>query len=194
MSDDTLLDAARDCACAFGVRHTSLAGIARQAGVSRMTLYRRFPDVGSVIAALLSRDFGALLHRVRAQHGTAGTARERLVRGVVATVRTLASDPLMRTTLQHDGEFILPYIVERLGTTQRQAEEFIAEQIMAGVADGSVRNGRGSTQSRTVLLIAQSFVFSARAATADLDHEALLSELEHTLHAMLRPHEPEGTR
>ncbi|WP_233345948.1 TetR/AcrR family transcriptional regulator, partial [Saccharomonospora iraqiensis] len=70
--DDVLLDAARECVLARGVRRTTLTDIARTAGVSRMTLYRRFPDVRSVLAALMTREFGALLREVSTRAGGVG--------------------------------------------------------------------------------------------------------------------------
>ena len=43
--DDRVLDAARACVLDVGVRRTTMTDVARRAGVSRMTLYRRFPDL-----------------------------------------------------------------------------------------------------------------------------------------------------
>ena len=58
---DRILAAAADCVLAFGVDRVTLAEIARRARVSRPTVYRRWPDTGSVLAALLtSRIVGAL--------------------------------------------------------------------------------------------------------------------------------------
>ena len=51
--DDAVLDAARDCVLGYGVRRTTLTDVARRAGVSRMTVYRRWPDVQSLIGSTL---------------------------------------------------------------------------------------------------------------------------------------------
>ena len=57
VEDDALLDAAQACVLAVGVRRTTMTDVARRAGVSRMTLYRRFPDVTSLMQALMTREF-----------------------------------------------------------------------------------------------------------------------------------------
>ena len=57
----TALDAARECVLAVGVRRTTVTDVARRAGVSRMTLYRRYPDLEAVLAALMTREFGRLI-------------------------------------------------------------------------------------------------------------------------------------
>lgn len=191
VSDDVLLDAARTCVLASGVRRTTLAEIARTAHVSRMTLYRRFPDVRSVLAALMTREFGALLRSASAGAATAGSARERLVDSSVAAVHALVGDRLMRTVLDLDAELLMPYVVQRLGATQRLAEQVLTAQVTAGHQDGSIRRTDTAAQVRAVLLVVQSFVLSLRPATADVDEAALLAELRHILDTTLRP---ESTR
>src|SRR5439155_16686451 len=46
-TDESVLEAARACVLAVGVRRTTLTDVARRAGLSRMTLYRRYPDVNA---------------------------------------------------------------------------------------------------------------------------------------------------
>jgi hypothetical protein len=60
-ADDGVLDAARTCVMAVGVRRTTFSDVARRAGVSRMTLYRRFPDLETLLSALMTREFGRLV-------------------------------------------------------------------------------------------------------------------------------------
>ncbi|OLT39959.1 TetR family transcriptional regulator [Saccharomonospora sp. CUA-673] len=191
VADDALLDAAKECVLADGVRRTTLTGIAKAAGVSRMTLYRRFPDVRSVLAALMTREFSALLQGISGDLDTGDTARARLVAHAVAGVRHLGTDPLLRTVLDRDAELLLPYITERLGATQRVAEDGLRAFVDQGHTDGSIRVGDPSTQARSLLLLLQSFVLSRRPATTDdestVDDDALLDELAHLLEGALKP-------
>src|SRR4030081_1560333 len=76
VADDVLLDAARTCVLAVGVRRTTLAEIARTARVSRMTVYRRFPDVRSVLAALMTRECSGLLRTAGERGADASGSRE----------------------------------------------------------------------------------------------------------------------
>ncbi|MFD9895915.1 TetR/AcrR family transcriptional regulator [Amycolatopsis sp. NPDC059027] len=185
--DDVLMDAARQCVLAVGVRRTTLAEIARTAGVSRMTVYRRFPDVRSVLSALMTREFGGLLRHAGEQGSGAKNSRERLVLIAVSGIRSLAGDPLFRTLLDVDPELLLPYIVERLGRTQRFAEKVVHQLLAAGHRDGSIRRANVGAQARSVLLLVQSFAFSLRPATTDIEEAALMAEFAHVLDASLRP-------
>ena len=185
--DDTVLDAARDCVLALGVRRTTLSEVARRAGVSRMTLYRRFPDVNSLLAALMTREFGALLGQVASGANGSGHTRRRLVGCVVEGVRLLSASPLLRSVLEVDPQLLIPYVFERLGSTQRIAEQFLHDQVLAGHADGSIRRGDTSAQVRMLLLTAQTVVLSLRPATSDIDEDALFTELARMLDAALTP-------
>ena len=187
VSDDVLLDAARRCVLAVGLRRATLAEIARTAKVSRMTLYRRFPDVRSVLSALMTREFGSVLHKASDEGVGAPTARERLVRSATAAVRLLNDDELMRTVIDIDTEVLMPYVVDRFGGTQRLGEQAITAHIEDGHRDGSIRTGELAVQARAIMLVVQSFVLSLRPATADLDAGRLLGELGRLLHAALRP-------
>ncbi|MBX6766478.1 MAG: TetR/AcrR family transcriptional regulator, partial [Actinomadura rubrobrunea] len=89
-TDDAVLDAARDCVLAVGVRRTTLTDIARRAGVSRMTLYRRWPDVRTIVGDLMTREWIAVA--AAAQPPDDGRpVRERLVESLVEGVRAFRS-------------------------------------------------------------------------------------------------------
>lgn len=181
-----LLRAARECVLVNGVRRTTLTGIARRAGVSRMTLYRRFPDVDSVVTALMTVEFGEILDLARAAEPT-GNVRQRLVSATVHGVRLLQAAPLLQRVLEADAELLLPYLVQRLGSTQLAAEGFLREYLVEGHADGSIRPGDPAVQARSLLLLVQSFVVTAGPATSDIDPDDLAAELTKLLDGALRP-------
>src|SRR5919204_1676561 len=118
--DDRLLDAARACVLAVGVRRTTVTDVARRAGVSRMTLYRRFPDLEGILRALMTREFGRLV-ATAAEQAAGATTRERVVAMVTHGSRALAEDPLFVRLLDVDPELLLPYVTQRLGGMQKMA-------------------------------------------------------------------------
>lgn len=188
VDDTALLSAARECVLENGVRRSTLTEIARRAGVSRMTLYRRFPDVSSMVTALMTSEFSDVLRRARAAEGT-GTARRRLITALINGVRLLQEAPLLRRVLETDSELLLPYLVDRFGSTQLTAENFLRGYLVAGHADGSVRRSDPGTQARVLLVMAQSFVLSVKPATTGTDTRTLSAELATQLDAALRPAE-----
>ena len=152
-----MLDAARACVMAVGVRRTTFSDVARRAGVSRMTLYRRFPDLEAVLSALMTREFGRLVSDARGAGGA--TCRERAVAMVVGGAERLHADPLFARLLDVDPELLLPYVTVRLGGMQRMAIAGLAEELRAG-DDGSVRAGDPDVLARGVELMARGFVLA----------------------------------
>lgn len=168
----TLLDAALACVMDVGLRRTTLADVARRAGVSRMTVYRQFTDLDTLVSALLTRELVQVITDVEQEVAALPTARQRLVEAAVQTVARTAAHPLYQRILDLDPELLLPLIVDRFGSTQRAAMELVSAQLAKGQADGSIRPVDVATAATVLQLTTQSFVFSARlvddAAVAEL--------------------------
>ena len=163
-----VLDAARDCILDVGLRRTTLADVARRAGVSRMTVYRQHADLDALVAALLTRELTGLLDEVQEQLRHLPTARERLVAAAVEVVQRLGHHPLYRRILDLDPELLLPLVVDRFGSTQKAAMALLEAQVVEGQQDGSIRAVPPATAATAVLLTVQSFVLSARLVDEDV--------------------------
>src|SRR5436305_4743145 len=136
---DAVLDATRAAVLAVGVRRTTLTDVARRAGVSRMTLYRLVPDVTTLILEVMSREFAALLADAEAAARRRRSARSRVAATTVEVVRRLPQEALFRRVLDVDPELLLPYLTDRLGTTQMLAVAHVRRMLAEGHADGSIR-------------------------------------------------------
>jgi AcrR family transcriptional regulator len=156
---DPVLDAARECVLAVGVRRTTFSDVARRAGVSRMTLYRRFGDLEALLSALMTREFGRLVEEAQPANGA--HARERAVRMVVTGARRLAADPLFQRLLDVDPELLLPYVTLRRGGMQRMAVAALETALAGG--DGSLRAGDPTAMAGAVELAVRGFVLAAHA-------------------------------
>jgi AcrR family transcriptional regulator len=183
-STQAILDATRSSVLDFGVRRTTLSDVARRAGVSRMTVYRRYPDVDAVLRDLMTREFGAVIDRA-AQDADGPDGRTRLVRSMGAAVRRLREHPLLRKVAEAEPELLMPYVLGRMGETQRLGVAALLAGIEDGQADGSVRAGEPRLLAQSALLVLQSFLLSAGIAE-DVDEDALLAELDRVLDAVLR--------
>lgn len=194
-AEDLYLDAARDAILAAGWSRTTLTDIARLAGVSRMTLYRRWPDAGTLLADLMTREWGRVVNEASALTGPSSTADplRQITDMVVATVRGLRGDVLLRKILDVDPEVLLPYLLERRGRSQDSLASALAALIEAGQHDGSVRAGDADLLARSVLLAAHGFVLSAHTMTArlspsrDADLSDFDTELAYLLERYLQP-------
>ncbi|MEU8849334.1 TetR/AcrR family transcriptional regulator [Streptomyces sp. NPDC048564] len=188
---DAVLDAVRDCVLAVGVRRTTLTDVARRAGVSRMTLYRRWPDVRSLVGDLMTREWVAVATAAMPERRPGTSARGLIVEGLVTGVGAFRAHPLFRKIVDVDPELLLPYVLDRRGASQQALLALLADGLREGHADGSVRAGHVERQARALLLIVQSFTLSLRTMTdeddADLSSEAFLAELRSILERTLTP-------
>jgi AcrR family transcriptional regulator len=178
-----MLEAARACVLAVGVRRTTFSDVARRAGVSRMTLYRRFPDLETLLSTLMTWEFGRVVDEGRDAAGP-GTCRERSVAMVAGACRKLHEDPLFARLLDVDPELLLPYVTQRLGGMQKMAIAAGAQAL--ATPDGSVRTDVSpAVLSAAIELIARGFVLAAH---AELEPELdLWAELGRAIDGYIRP-------
>lgn len=186
-AEDRLLDAARDCVLAVGVRRTTLTDVARRAGVSRMTVYRRFEDVTALLQAVMTREFGAIIAAEESGDHPGDTARERFVDQVVHGAQSLVDHPLFRRILDVDPELVLPYFVHRYGAFQRAVLENFAARVADGVAEGSIREADPEVLAATVEMALRGYVLSALAEDPQGLRPRVLDELRRTLDRGLAP-------
>lgn len=152
-----------------------------------MTVYRRFPDVDSLVRDLMTREFSGLIEGSRSAGADRPHARARMVAETVAATRTLQDNALFRRVVDVDPELLVPYLVHGLGATQRLAMDVFSEAIEAGHADGSVRAGSMTTLTHGVLLTVQSFALSMRSVAHAVAVDECCAELAILLDSYLAP-------
>jgi AcrR family transcriptional regulator len=182
------LDAARACILDVGWRRTTLTEVARRAGVSRMTIYRAWPDMQSVLGDLMTREWAQVVAAAVAEADATlpgrATVAERMVAEIVATVVALRDNELFVRIVELDPELLLPYLLTRRGRSQQAIADLTVDRIREGRADGSVRAGDPVAMSRALLLAAHGFVLSAHTMIDDdLDEAGLDRELGTLLRA-----------
>jgi AcrR family transcriptional regulator len=183
-SEDLALDAAREAILAVGWSRTTLTDIARRAGLSRMTLYRRWPEMKALLGDLMTREWAGLVDL-----GThSENHRDRLVDSIAGTVRALRGNELFTRIIELDPQMLLPYLLERPGRSQELVLGLLVSEIEAGQAVGQIRNADPHLLARSVLLAAHGFTLSTQTMTDDaLTSAAFDSELSRLVDSYLRP-------
>lgn len=186
-SEDRYLDAARACILATGWTRTTLTDVARRAGVSRMTIYRTWPDMQTLLADLMTREWGGVVTQV-AVAGEGSSPVDRLAGGVTRTVSALRTNDLLRKIVEVDPELLLPYLLQRRGRSQDNILSLLVPIIEAGQQDGSIRPGDPTLMARSMLLAAHGFTLSAQTMADDRRPvESYDDELRHLLESYLTP-------
>jgi AcrR family transcriptional regulator len=193
------LDAARACILDVGWRRTTLTEVARRAGVSRMTIYRTWPDMAAVLGDLMTREWGEVvaaavvaadgsLDSAQSSQGSRATVADHLVAIVVATTQALRDNELFVRIVELDPELLLPYLLTRRGRSQQAIADLTAGRIRDGQAEGSIRDGHPVVMARALLLAAHGFVLSGHTMVDDdVTEEALDAELAHLVRRAVTP-------
>ena len=179
---DLALDAARQSILDLGWSRTTLTEVARRAGVSRMTIYRKWPDMGALLGDLMTREWADLVQ----VDTTGATALDRLVRSAVSTVQAVRANPLFARIVEVDPELLLPYLLQRAGRSQRLVIDALVTQIRLGQAAGEVRAGEPELLARSIVLASHGFVLSVATMTgAGVSRSKLDDELATLLEGYL---------
>ncbi|HEX2849916.1 MAG TPA: TetR/AcrR family transcriptional regulator [Acidimicrobiales bacterium] len=135
--DDRLIDAALRCVARWGVAKTTLDDVARDAGVSRATVYRAFPGgrealVQAVVASEVSRFFDALLAHLDA----ADSLEDAIVTGITFAGRAIRDHDALQYLLAHEPELILPALAfSRMDALLRLASTTVAPSLARFLPD-----------------------------------------------------------
>jgi AcrR family transcriptional regulator len=144
----------------FGVRRFTIDDVARRAGISRVTIYRHFPNKDSLIEAALFNDFHRFLQDLGAAIESCETLEERLIEGFVAALTGIRNHPLFNRLLRTEPELMLPLLTVHAGPILAAGREFIAssareEAQRAGLALAEERiSGQSELLARIVLSFA----------------------------------------
>ena len=99
---DHIADAAVRCFKQYGPQRTSMADIAEEAGISRMTLYRAFEDRPTLVEYILDRILSDLAEEPRAKIQSFETLEEALVEGSIISLNVGRGDDLFTTIVLKD--------------------------------------------------------------------------------------------
>ena len=183
--EDRILDAATKLMSTIGIRRTTMADVARAAGVSRATLYRRFPNIEALAAQVTTREFAEILAAGPQPDGA--SIRESSIATFVHLVRSVRDHPLLRRIVELDPEFLIPYLLHRTGRTSRAQLQIIESAIVAGQQDGTVRGGDPRRLATTMLQMAWSFALTGPVFAGPDKADELDAELGDVMERYLRP-------
>jgi AcrR family transcriptional regulator len=89
-----VLDAAAGCYLTLGVTKTTASDIARAAGMSRATLYRRFGSHEAIFMAVLERESAAMAAEAAAHLAGFTDPAERLIESMVFSISRICDRPV----------------------------------------------------------------------------------------------------
>jgi AcrR family transcriptional regulator len=144
-----ILKAAAEQVALVGIGRVNLDVVARQAGISRSTLYRRFPSRDALITELGHRTVAFAMSRLATVDVTSGP-RQAAVSGFCEGVRILTTEPAMRRFLQLDGD-------TTMSAGMREAAEQFLESASAAMAS-ALRKAGATMADPELLAVAELYI------------------------------------
>lgn len=123
----------------FGVARSTVEQITRRSGLSRVTIYRRFPGKANLVEAVLLREVRGFLDALDERIAPLATQEEKLTEGFVFTLDTFRSHALLNRLLASEPESILPTFTVEGGPIVSAARDYLAN-LLAREFEGDGRD------------------------------------------------------
>ena len=148
-----VIDATLACLARHGTLKTTVDDIARQAGVSRATVYRAFPggrdELITAVVSWATVDFFARLYE---EVHEAGSLEEVMERGIAFAHRSILEHDVLQRVMQTEPEMLLPALTVESNRIRQGIAEFLVPFLrQRGVAEGVDTDEAADFLARMVL-------------------------------------------
>jgi AcrR family transcriptional regulator len=136
--DSAALDAAAACYLRLGVGRTTAADIARSAGISRATLYRRHGSHEAIFLAVLTRESEAMAEAANEHLADVDDPAERILEGMMFAMREIRSRPVHAAVFGGDSAAWAAGQAIREEALRRIGEAGLRPLVAPALADGTL--------------------------------------------------------
>ncbi|WP_344681014.1 helix-turn-helix domain-containing protein [Saccharopolyspora taberi] len=133
-----VLDAAYEQFCRMGIRRSTMEDVARLAGVSRITVYRRFATKDALVEHVVRREFRRYFDQFFSDIKQARTVEDRVVLGFASALRAIRGNPLIGGLMAVEPEVLVPSMISDGGRTMAVVRRFVAGQLRSEQSAGNV--------------------------------------------------------
>jgi AcrR family transcriptional regulator len=150
---ERLLQATYDCVARWGLAKTTIEDAAREAGVSRATVYRYFPGGREeLIAAVVGWEYARFFLRLYEELSDATTLEEVMERGLMFAHRAVVEHDVLQRILVTEPEILLPHLTIEADRTHTMVAAFLRPYLIRhGQSDDADLDGTADFLARMVL-------------------------------------------
>ena len=177
-SDETrarVLDAAYEQFSRMGLQRSTMEDVARRAGVSRITVYRRFATKDAVIEHVVRREFRRYFDRFLVEIKQAETAADRVVLGFVSSLRAIRGNPLIGGLMETEPDLVVPTMIGDGGRTLATVGQFVAGQLRQEQRAGNVSDDLDTDFVAEMMVRISASFLAIPSRLIDLDDEEQLA-------------------
>ncbi|MFL6125292.1 TetR/AcrR family transcriptional regulator [Actinophytocola sp.] len=124
-----ILDAAYAQFARMGIQRSTMEDVARRAGVSRITVYRRFTAKDVLVEHVVRRELRRYFERFLVDVERAGTVADRVVLGFVSALRAIRGNPLIGGLIATEPDLLVAAMIGDGGRTLASVRQFVAGRL-----------------------------------------------------------------
>jgi TetR/AcrR family transcriptional regulator, repressor for uid operon len=185
---DRVATAALEEFAEHGIRRTSMEDIARHAGVSRMTVFRRFASKQRLVEVVIAREVHRGMQELDLLWERAETLEDRLVAGFEFAGRYVRGHPLFDRLLRSEPEVLLPPLTLDGGPVLELYRSLIAQRLQAEVNAGRAATPDIDGVAEVIARLAISLLLTRDGTITLDDPNSILRLVNLALLPMLQPH------
>ncbi|MDQ1038855.1 TetR/AcrR family transcriptional repressor of uid operon [Streptomyces sp. V3I8] len=133
-----LLDAAYEQFCRMGIKRSTMTDVAQQAGVSRITVYRRFATKDQLVEQVVRREFRRYFDRFVEDVRDAETVADRVVLGFASSLRAIRHNALIGGLIAAEPDALVPSMTGDEGRTLSVVQQFVASRLRQEQSAGNI--------------------------------------------------------
>jgi AcrR family transcriptional regulator len=170
-----ILDAAYDQFCRLGIQRSTMEDVAKRAGVSRITVYRRFATKDALVEHVVRREFRRYFDQFLVEIEQADTAADRVVLGFVSSLRAIRRNPLIGGMLAVEPDLLVPSMISDGGHTLATVRRFVAGQLRREQRAGHVAADLDTELVAELMVRVSASFLAIPSHVIDLDDEEQLA-------------------
>jgi TetR/AcrR family transcriptional regulator, repressor for uid operon len=133
-----VLDGAYEQFCRMGIRRSTMEDVARRAGISRITVYRRFTTKDALVEQVVRREFRRYFDQFLIDIQEAETVADRIVLGFVSSLQAIRRNPLIGGLMAAEPDLLVPTMIGGEGRMLAVVQRFVAGQLRREQRAGNV--------------------------------------------------------
>jgi len=161
---DPVLDAALAAFLDFGIRRTSMGEIARRAGISPATLYRRYAQKSDVVMAVGLREAQRDLGYIDAKIDVTAAPLDQLIQLYTVVSHRLRANQLLQRVLSTEPESVLPRLTLEAGPLLDMGRNYLAAFLLRLQREGHLPTYDVTPVADWLARLAQSEILTPAAA------------------------------
>lgn len=161
---ERILDAALSRFEGFGLRRTTMDDVASAAGVSRITIYRRFAGKDALTEAVIVREARRFFEALDAAVGQRDTFEDRAAESFVFALEFLRAHVLFNRLLTTEPEAVVPHLTTHGAPVISAASRLVADRLGVEVRAGRLPPLDVEVAGEVIVRLVLSFVLTPSSA------------------------------